>query len=59
LLTPQELLALTHHPAALHVLDAIIDGPTTSGKTFFTNLLRLDTVGHIFSYYYRVAEVDR
>jgi nucleolar protein 9 len=27
-LPPQELLALTHHPAASRVLDAIIDGPT-------------------------------
>lgn len=27
-LTSQELLALTHHPAASRVLDAIIDGPT-------------------------------
>jgi len=27
-LTSKELLALTHHPAASRVLDAIIDGPT-------------------------------
>ncbi|KAF8270863.1 armadillo-type protein [Lactarius quietus] len=41
-LEPQELLALTHHPASSRVLDAIIDGTTTPPRARRTLLRTLE-----------------
>jgi hypothetical protein len=41
-LEPQELVALTHHPAGSRVLDAIIDGATTPPRARRTLLRALE-----------------